>query len=220
MMLRCITLAVKRNPGYTNGVRVFALIFCLAVPATAGSPADSSGPDEATRIKIVEYMLKTPMNEANPDLVAGFMAIDATTLPKKLQDKARGKQMEISAIVKIHKGKKKGPFRFPAACQTKIYEGAEGMRIMKMIMGNVEIDGDEEEYLELKGNCTEEQLMCEFSLNIVIMRTKGKPPRKHYFLMESDPLMAWVAEKRGGGASAGNQYFQEMKPSCQKSASQ
>ena len=30
--------------------------------------------------------------------------------------------------------------------------------------------------------------------------------------------MALVAEKRGGGASAGNQYFQELKPSCQKPA--
>lgn len=197
-------------------MKALALILLLAGPVLAAE----SGPDEATRIKIAEYMLKTPLDEANPTLVSGFMKLDPESLPKKLRDKTRAKQMEIDAVVKIHKGKKKGPFRFPAACQTKIYEGPEGMRLMKMIMGNVEIDSDEEEYLELKGNCTEEQLMCEFSLNIVIMRTKGKPPRKHYFLMESDPLMAWVAEKRGGGASAGNQYFQEMKPSCQKDASQ
>ncbi|MDP3542466.1 MAG: hypothetical protein Q8T11_08370 [Elusimicrobiota bacterium] len=179
--------------------------------------AADDGPDEATRVKIVEYMLKTPLDEANPTLVSGFMKLDTAALPKKLRDKARAKQLEIDAVVKIHKGKKKGPFRYPAACQTKIYEGPEGMRVMKMIMGNAEITTEEEEYLELKGNCTEEQLMCEFSLNIVIMRPKGQPPIKHYFLMEADPLMAWVAEKRGGGASAGNRYFEEMKPSCQQS---
>jgi hypothetical protein len=199
-------------------MNIFALIVCLAGPAMAGPPADASGPDEPTRIKIVEYMLKTPMNEANPDLVAGFMEIDTATLPKKLQDKARGKQMEISAIVKIHKGKKKGPFRFPAACVTKRYEGPEGIRIMGMIIGNEEIEGEEEDYIEKKANCTEEQLMCEFSLNIVVMKRKDKPPLKRYFLMSADPLMALVAEKRGGGASAGNQYFQELKPSCQKPA--
>lgn len=183
----------------------------------AGPPADSPGPDEATRIKVVEYMLKTPMNEANPDLVAGFMAIDTTTLPKKLQDKARGKQMEISAIVKIHKGKKKGPFRFPTACQPKRY-GPEGVRIMGMIMGNEEIAFEEEEYIELKTGCTEDQLMCEFSLNVVVIPRPGTSPLRRFYLMSADPIMALVAEKRGGGASVGNSYFQELKPSCQKSA--
>lgn len=196
-------------------MKILALILCLASHAIA---ADSSGPDEATRIKIAEYMLKTPMNEADPGLVSGFMKLDTLTLPPKLRDKARAKQMEIDAIVKIHNGKKKGPFRFPAACEIKRYEGPEGIRIMGMIIGNEEIAGEEEEYIELKANCTEEQLICEFSLNIVLMKRKDKPPLKRYFLMSQDPLMALVAEKRGGGGSAGNKYFQELKPSCQKSA--
>lgn len=196
-------------------MKILALILCLVSHAVA---ADSSGPDEATRIKIAEYMLKTPMNEADPGLVSGFMKLDTLTLPPKLRDKARAKQMEIDAIVKIHNGKKKGPFRFPAACEIKRYEGPEGIRIMGMIIGNEEIAGEEEEYIELKANCTEEQLICEFSLNIVLMKRKDKPPLKRYFLMSQDPLMALVAEKRGGGGSAGNKYFQELKPSCQKSA--
>jgi hypothetical protein len=197
-------------------MKALALILLLAGPVLAAD----TGPDEATRIKMAEYMLKTPLDEADPTLVSGFMKLDPESLPKKLRDKVRGKQMEIDAVVKIHKGKKKGPFRFPAACQLKYYEGPEGIRVMNYIIGNVEIAGEEEEYLELKGNCTEEQLMCEFSLNVVIIKRPGKAPLKRYFLMEQDPLMAWVAEKRGGGASAGNQYFQEMKPSCQKNASQ
>ena len=91
---------------------------------------------------------------------------------------------------------------------------------MGLILGNEEIAGEEEEYIELKANCTEDQLLCEFSLNVVLMPRKGKPPLKRYFLMSADPLMALVAEKRGGGGSAGNKYFQELKPSCQKNASQ
>ena len=210
------TLADKRIVGYTMTMKVFALILCLAGFSAA---ADSSGPDEKTRIKIAEYMLKTPMNEADPALVAGFMKLDAEALPKKMRDKVRGKQMEIDAIVKIHNGKKKGPFRFPVACEIKRYEGPEGMRIMGMIIGNEEIATEEEEYIELKTNCTEDQLMCEFSLNIVMVKRKDKPPLKHYFMMSQDPMMAIVAEKRGGGGSAGNKYFQELKPSCQKPAS-
>jgi len=199
-------------------MKALALLLLLAAPVLAAD----AGPDEATRIKIAEYVLKTPMNEADPTLVSGFMKLDPASLPKKLRDKVRGKQMEIDAVVKIHNGKKKGPFRFPAACELKYYDGPEGIRTMNYIIGNVEIAGEEEEYLELKGNCTEEQLMCEFSLNVVRMKPKekGKLPYKRYFLMEQDPLMAWVAEKRGGGASAGNRYFQELKPSCQKNASQ
>lgn len=188
-------------------------LFGFAVPLHAEEP------DEETRIKTAQYMLKTPNDQANPTVVAAFMKLDTKTLPPKLRDKARAKQLEIDAVVKIHKGKKKGPFRFPDACQVKYYEGPEGMRVMGLIIGNAEITGEEEEYLELKGNCTEEQLMCEFSLNVVIMKRKDKAPLKHYFLMEQDPLMAWVAEKRGGGASAGNNYFQALKPSCQQSAS-
>jgi len=48
-------------------MKALALFACLAGFAAA---ADSSGPDEKTRIQIVEYMLKTPMNEADPTLVS------------------------------------------------------------------------------------------------------------------------------------------------------
>ncbi len=193
-------------------MRTLALLLCLAFPAHA------EGPDEATRIKIAEYMLKTPMSEADPTLVSGFMKLDTVTLPKKIRDKARAKQMEIDAVVKIHNGKKKGPFRFPVSCQPKMYEGEEGLRTMKMIFGNEEIAQEEEEYIERKTNCSELDLMCEFSLNIVLIKRPGKPTLKRYFLMDTDPIFALVAEKRGGGASAGNKYFQELKPSCQKKA--
>lgn len=197
-------------------MNALALILCLAGSAAAAEP---SGPDEATRIKIVEYMLKTPMNEADPALVSGFMKLDAAALPKKLRDKALAKQLEIDAVVRIHNGKKKGPFRFPSpACTPKRYRGPDGVRIMGLIMSNTEIEWEEEDYIEKKSDCTEDQLICEFSLNVVLIERKGKPPLKRFYLMENDPLMAFVAEKRGGGASAGNRYFQELKPSCQKSA--
>lgn len=182
-------------------------------------PLHAEEPDEETRLKTAQYMLKTPLDLANPTVVAAFMKLDTTKLPVKLREKARAKQLEVDGVVKIHKGKKKGPFRFPAACEIKRYEGPEGIRIMGYIIGNTEITQDEEEYLELKGNCTEDQLICEFSLNVVLIKRKDKPPLRRYFLLEGDPLMAWVAEKRGGGASAGNNYFQALKPSCQQSAS-
>lgn len=197
-------------------MKTLTLILCLTGFVAA---ADSSGPDAATRIKLAEYMLKTPLNEANPTVVSGFMKIDTETLPKKLRDKSRAKQMEVDAFVKMKDGKKKGPFRFPVACQPKRY-GPEGVKIMEMIGGNEEITWAEEEYVEKKGNCTEDQLICEFSLNVVVIPRKDKAPLKRFWLMTQDPLMAWVAEQRGGGASAGNNYFEALKPSCQKSASE
>lgn len=192
-------------------MRRLILLACLL-----GAPAFAE--DEATRLKLVEYMLKTPASEADPALVAPFMRLDTAKLPKKLREKAKAKQLEIEGAVKIFKGKKKGPFRYPEACVIKRYEGPEGIRIMSYIIGNVEIEQDEEEYIEHKANCTEDQLLCEFSLNIVLMKRKDKPPLKRYYLLDTDPLMAFVAEKRGGGASNGNRYFQELKPSCQQLA--
>ena len=56
--------------------------------------------------------------------------------------------------------------------------------------------------------------MCEFSLNVVLIRSKNKPLMKHYFLMSSDPLMVYVAEKRAGGATGQHRYFEETKPGC------
>lgn len=191
-------------------MRVPAILLSLLLAAPAFAE------DEADRIKLVQYMLKTPTADADPNLVAPFMQLDVETLPKKYREKARAKQVEIQLLMKVSKGKKKGPFRYPEACQAKRY-GPEGVQIMNMIIGNVEIEVDEVDYVKLKTNCSEEQLICEFSLNVVVIPRKDKPPLVKYYLMESDPLMALVAEKRGGGASAGNNYFQELKPSCQQS---
>lgn len=188
----------------------FLLLFVLLFAPAARSA------DDADRVKLVEYMLKTPTADADPKLVAPFMEIDTATLPKKFQQKAKAKQVEIQLLLKVAKGKKKGPFRYPEACQAKRY-GPEGIQIMNMIIGNTLVEPDEVEYIMLKTSCTEEQLLCEFSLNVVKIPRQGKPPLIKYYLMESDPLMALVAEKRGGGGSAGNKYFQELKPSCQQS---
>lgn len=207
-----ITLADKRNVRYTTGMRALILFLCLSGCAAAAEP--QGGPDEATRIKIAEYMLKTPLNEADPALVSGFMKLDTAILPKKLREKARGKQMAIEAMVKMHDGKKKGPFRDPVPTCNPKYYGPEGVKIFTM-MGQEEVTWDEEEYVEKKSNCPEAQLMCEFSLNISVTIRPGKPPLKRFFLMPQDPLMAFVAEKRGGGKTGGT-YFEETKPTCKR----
>ncbi len=194
------------------------LLALLLVLAAVALPARADGPDEETKVKMVQYMLKTPMNEADPTIVSGFMKIDPDTLPKKWRDKARGKQMEVDSVVKIHSGKKKGPFRFPDnKCAAKKY-GPEGLPIMAMIIGNAEIESEEADYLEKRTDCSEDQLICEFTLNVVIIPRKGKPALRRYYLMEQDPLMAYLAEYRAGSKGGKNNYFQELKPTCQKPA--
>jgi hypothetical protein len=206
-------LADNRNVPYTTGVRAFSLILCLCGFAAAADP--QTGPDEATRIKIAEYMIKTPLNEADPSLVSGFMKLDTETLPKKLREKARGKQMAIDAMVKLNEGKKKGPFRDPVPTCNPKYYGPEGVRIMAM-MGSEEIEADEEEFIEKKSNCPEAQLMCEFTLNVVVIPRKAKPPIKHYYLMPTDPLMGFLAQKRAGAKAGATTYFEETKPTCKR----
>ena len=172
--------------------------------------------DEKTRLKLVEYILKTRTDSVDPSLVAPFMRIDTATLPKKMRNKALAKQIEIESFVKIRKGEKQGPFRYPSqACVPKRY-GPEGVAIMAMIPGNMEIETNEEDYLEKRSQCSENQLICEFTLNVVVIPRPGKPALKRYYLYGNDPLMAWVAEYRGRGAIMPTNYFQTLKPTCQQ----
>lgn len=191
-----------------------ALALALGLSGSAGAAAPI--PDEQTKIKIAEYMIKVRPDEADPKLVAGFMDIDVQTLPKRLREKAKAKQIQIDAIVRIHKGRRKGSTRIvPASCQPKRYYGDEGLRVMRLVGGGEEIAPEEEDYIERKTNCSEDQLICEFSLNVVVYPREGKPPMKRYFLMSADPLMALVAEQRAGfGPSKQPRYFQEALPTC------
>lgn len=182
---------------------LLSALLLLAGPAAAqakaaGAPAADKAPSDKTKIELVQYFIEIPITEANPKLIDPFLAIDVETLPKKLRRKAKGKQIEISTLLKLHETKKAGSLIQPDAVCT----GEEMVKKLEeaglyLGFGYEEVDEDELKYVMTKTKCTEIDLGCRFSLKIFY--TKPKPRRLAFY--SSDPIMALVAESRGKGGS-------------------
>lgn len=178
---------------------ILAAWSALAMPACAM--------DEATTQRVVDYALRTPTAEMDPKLAGAFLDLDVATLPKKKQEKARAKQIELQTLLKISKGKKKGGIRWPTpdGCKVKYYGPGDVGALQ--VAGFVEIQEEEERFLENKTKCTEVELSCEFSLSIVLIPQKKGPPGKRYFLHMNDPINALVAEFRSGKVAGQTKFF-------------
>lgn len=199
-------------------VRMFALIACLSLSgAAAAENRKPSRPDEKTQIKIAEYMLKTPMNEASPALVEPFLALDSETLPKRLREKARAKQLEIKTLLKLHDTKKKGSVLQPVeGCTVSSFlKPTKDIPLYRM-MGFEEIFEDEEKEVMERTLCREVDLGCHFSLMIFYDAGSKKPRR--LFLHGNDPMMTLVAVARNKGKATigGNGYFGIGGVSCMR----
>lgn len=192
-------------------IRMLALCLLLSAAAAAETHAD-----ERT-IKFIESFVSIPVDQVPPDRVGDFMKVDLTTLPKKLRTKAEARKLELHALKDLAEGKKRGSLRLPeATCQINDDAKSDDPAALKMA-GFEEIDGAEEEHIERETSCTERDMMCEFSLQIVLVRDKktNKVKGKRYFLHSNDPLMALVgAYRKGSGAGGNTPFFGGMKPTC------
>ena len=210
------TLADERKAGYNMGMKRFALIACLAGSfAAAAEEKKPSGPDEKTRIKIAEYMLRTPMNEASPTLIEPFLALDPETLPKRLREKGRAKQLEIRMLLKLHDTKKKGSVLQPVeGCTISTFLRSVKDIPLYQMMGFGEITEDEEKEVMDRTLCREIDLGCHFSL--MIFHDAGSKKPRRLFLHGNDPMMSIVALARDKvkRAIGGNCYFGVRGVSC------
>lgn len=179
----------------------------LAAFVAAAVPAVAAAPDEATAQQIVDYALRTPTSDMDPKLANAFLDIDVARLPKKKQEKARAKQLELQILLKISKDKKKGGIRWPApeGCESKVY-GPGDVGALQMA-GFAEILDDEESFLEEKTKCTEKDLRCEFSLTIVLIPHKKGPATKRFFLHGNDPINALLGEYRNKNVGGQTKFF-------------
>jgi hypothetical protein len=184
------------------------LLLMLLAPLSAAPKAD------AETIKTVELFLKTPTESLPPESIEGFMAVDVETLPKALREKTQAKKLELHVLRHIADGKKKGFFRTPGPeCARPKEAGSLIVKILRMA-GFSEITKREKEYLEQRTTCTERELMCEFTLQVVENKRPGRDPI--YLLHEKDQLMAYLAEFRQGRKSTDTNFFGSLKPTCPK----
>jgi hypothetical protein len=177
-------------------------------------PAPAADADKAT-LKMVEFFIKAPVSELPPDHIEEFLAVDPDTLPKKLREPYKGKRLELYTLKQLSAGKKKGFFRMPEQdCAIPKDAKSNDIKALKFA-GYEEIPEDEKDCVEKITHCNEHQLMCEFTLQIVI-ETVGKKKKervRHIFLHQNDPLMAVVAQCRAGVGGQTN-FFGTLKPSC------
>ena len=194
---------------------VIPISLCLVSALIAAEIKKPAGPDEKTKIKIVEYMFKTPLDQASPAVVGPFLELDAETLPKGLRAKARAKQLDVRTLFKLHDTKKKGSV-------LPVVEGCTATSFVKpmkeipayQMAGYQEITEDEEKGVMERTLCQEVDLGCHFSLT-VFTDTNPKIPRR-LFLHGNDPMMTMVAATRAKSKASigGNGYFGIGGVSC------
>ena len=182
---------------YNIGVRfVFAALFLLARPAASADKKDVDASANKTTVELVEYFLKVPTAEANPALIEPFLAVNADSLPKKLRGKAAAKQVEISALIRLHDTKKMGSIiQEKVDCSAKDF--VKPLSMAGYFGGYEEVTENELKYVSDKTKCTEEDLGCRFSLLIFYEKKKDRILKFN----PNDPIMAIVAEVRNKGGS-------------------
>jgi hypothetical protein len=174
------------------------LLFSGPARAADPKPDAASAPAEAdkTTVDLVNYFLKVDLPDANPKLIDPFLAVKTETLPQKLRGKAAAKQLEITALLRLHAVKKKGIFVQPTeGCSEKDF--VKPLKMMGYMMGYQVVDEDELKYVMDKTKCTEIDLGCRFSMLIFFEKKKDRVVK----FLAQDPIMAIVAESHGGGTT-------------------
>ena len=197
---------------------VAALLLGLCAAADVQKPK----PDADT-LKMVEFFLKTPVSQLPPDLpssyVDRFMAVDPETLPAKLRKRVAAKKLEFHTLAHLATGNKKGLIRIPDDnCAIPVDSKSDDAKTLIMA-GYQEIEELEKDIIQEKSKCTERDMMCEFSLQIVVERDPKtqKVKRRRFFLYDTDPLFAFIAEYRGRGRVGGNTpFFGQPKALCSR----
>ncbi|MHB2025372.1 MAG: hypothetical protein ACYCPQ_01840 [Elusimicrobiota bacterium] len=174
---------------------------------------------DAQTIALARLFLKTPASELPPNKVDDFLTIDSATLPLKLRRPCKTKQFELEAMRRAynaaHGKKARQATPHDLGCGEIISGGMSTVNNFKT-MGFSEIKKREKEWLTKKTKCSENEMMCRFSL-VIIRRplTKKTPEKTWYLLQASDPLLALVEAHRMGSAISGSNFFGESStPSC------
>jgi hypothetical protein len=174
---------------------------------------------------LVELFLTTPTADLPPERVEEFLAVDPSSLPAGMRPGCLGKKEELRALKKIAGGRMKPPVRrvdmpSPAEKDCQALEGERGIGIMKMA-GFTSLEETEVQFSTEQTQCTECEMMVEFTLQKVVVKPtgkaakKGEVPKAYYFLHPKDPLWNLVAVYRDGRKNAfGTNFFGVGTPTC------
>jgi hypothetical protein len=191
--------------------------FSLPAEVSAGTAeqAKAEAPAAKDTVELVKAFLQTPTEQLPPDFIPEFLGIDPETLPKKLQQPYLAKRLELYTLKQLVEGKKKGIVRMPDAdCSIPKESKSDSAGVLKMA-GYETITDDEERWVMDKTKCTERDLMCEFTLQVV--NTKGKKPgseRRLLFLNPRDPIFALIGQYRAVGRQKQTNFFGIGSPTC------
>lgn len=187
----------------------------LVLAALLAAPALGAAKLDADTLAMVRVFLKMPTENLPPDNIDRFLAVDADALPKKLRKPFLAKRLELYTFRQLAEGKKRGPYRAPGHDCARPQEAAGNTVGILLMAGYEKITPAEELYLEKKTECTEMQLMCEFTLQLIISG-KGRNADRQYLLHVKDPLMAYLGEYRAGAKNNPTNFFGSLKPTCTK----
>jgi len=164
---------------------------------------------------MVKAFLKMPTEKLPAEHIPRFLAVDPAALPEKLRRPYQAKSIELYTLKQIAEGKKRGSVRMPEEnCAIPQESRAKSVNILRMA-GYEEISESEEEFVMGKTNCTERDLMCEFSLQIAVERTGKKgAARRRLFLHLRDPIFALVGQYRQQGRIRQTNFFGIGFPTC------
>ncbi len=183
-----------------------ALLFAVCGPAAAKSDKKVKRADKET-VKMVKTFLKVPIKKLPLGSIEPFLAIDPESLPRRFRRKYKSRRLELNTLRHLAKSKKRGFIRRP----TLDCEPGEGSKTTEpgllKFAGYVEISEEEEGYVLTRTGCTELDLMCEFSLQIIIEEKKGRRKRRRLYLHSKDPLNAFVSEYRQGRGARQSKFF-------------
>ena len=193
------------------------LILLLAsVAGAAPKAAVDNGTAEVDTIKLADIAIKTPTAELDPTLAGAFLKVDTSTLPARQRAAARGKQMELRALIKVAEGKKKGGIRQvgPDECAPPKLTKDDLKWLLNPMLGFVEAQEWAIGEAGTQTECTEQDMQCQFSLHVVNLPKGSKPPRR-FFFQERDPMLVIVQMKEKNMSAKQTQFFGAGFLKCQ-----
>lgn len=183
----------------------------LALPAAA---ADKKA--DAETVKLVSQVVKVDIPDIPPEAVEAFLAVDPETLPKKLRKPFEVRKIELYTARQLALAKKKSNWRSINKEECSLPKEAQAKAVgFLMFAGYGKVTDEEIAYVEKRSGCTQRDMMCEFTLQIILEKQKDrKEPKKIYLLHTKDALMAYVSELRAGMSGGNTNFFGTIHGSC------
>lgn len=188
----------------------------LILAAALAAPRPAAAALDADTAKEIPRFVKLDVAGMTPAYIEHMVAVDAADVPAKYRKAFEAKKLELYTMKQLGEGKRKGTIRMPDKDCSIPKEGKSDDVKILLMSGYVEIYDNEETYLEEKTRCSQREMMCEFSLQVVHEHVpKKKEVRTRYFLYPKDALYALVEEYRARGGNHDTAFFGSAPfPTC------